>query len=271
MLETLRGYGAGLLAEAGEAGAGREAALAGYAVRVAEQAAAGLQTGTGEVAAARWLDAEDATMRQVLAWALEHDPAVALRLAIALGWWWFLRGRLAGQYLLLREAAGRAEPGSDEWCAAQDWLGRASLFSADMPRALGHFTAARDAMPGRGPSRALADVLASRSVTLLNMDPSGEGAEDGGCSLAMARDLGYPAGEAAALEAVGWAAYDRGDYDEAVRLARLQQQITAAVPAVTRGGSALLTERADRRWGPGRCPGRLRGGAGPVPGMSATC
>jgi predicted ATPase len=40
MLETLRGYGAGLLAEAGE-DAGAAAALAGYAVQVAEQAAAG--------------------------------------------------------------------------------------------------------------------------------------------------------------------------------------------------------------------------------------
>jgi DNA-binding CsgD family transcriptional regulator/tetratricopeptide (TPR) repeat protein len=240
MLETLRAYGAGLVAEAGE-DAGAAAALAGYAVRVAEQAAAGLTTGTGEVAAARWLDAEDATMRQVLAWALAHDPAVALRLAIALGWWWFLRGRLPGQYPLLGRAAARAEPGSDGWCAAQDWLGMASLFSADLPRALGHLTAARDAMQGRGPSRVLADILADRSVVMLNMDRSGEGAEDGRRSLAMARELGYPAGEAAALEALGVAALYRGDYDEAVQLGRLQQQITAAVPAITRGGSAMLT------------------------------
>src|SRR5207344_1156780 len=67
MLETLRAYAAGLLAGAGEqeqAGT----ALAGYALRVAKQAAAGLQTVEGELAAARWLDAEDATMAQVLAW-----------------------------------------------------------------------------------------------------------------------------------------------------------------------------------------------------------
>ena len=168
-------------------------------MQVAGQAAAGLMTGTGEVAAARWLDAEDATMGHVLAWALAHDPAAALRLATALGWWWFLRGRLGGQYLLLGQAAGGAEPGSDEWCAAQDWLGRASLFSADMPRALGHFTAARDAMQGRGPSRLLADVLAARSVILLNLGRTGEGAEEGRRALAMARELRYPAGEAAAL------------------------------------------------------------------------
>ena len=148
MLETLRAYGAGLLAEAGEQD-GAAAALAGYALRVAEQAAAGLQTGTGEVAAARRLDAEDATMRQVLAWAMEHDAAVALRLAVALAPWWLLRGRLAGQYPLLREVAGRAEPGSDGWCAAQFWLGWAALSSADLAGALGHFTAVRDAVADR--------------------------------------------------------------------------------------------------------------------------
>ncbi|HTT54910.1 MAG TPA: hypothetical protein VMH35_26260, partial [Streptosporangiaceae bacterium] len=103
MLETLRAYGAGLLAEAGEDG-GAAADLAGWALGVAEKAAAGLQISTGEVAAARWLDAEDATMRQVLAWAMEHDAAVALRLAVALASWWLLRGRGPGGYPLLREA-----------------------------------------------------------------------------------------------------------------------------------------------------------------------
>ena len=110
MLETLRGYGAGLLADAGEQDQAR-AALARYAVGVAEKAAAGLQTGSGELAAARWLDAEDATMAHVLAWAAEHDLDTAVRLAAALGWWWALRGRLAGQRPLLLELARRAEAG----------------------------------------------------------------------------------------------------------------------------------------------------------------
>ena len=50
-------------------------------------------------------------MRQVLAWAMDHDLPAALRLVAALGWWWYLRGRLAGQYPLLRQAADRAETG----------------------------------------------------------------------------------------------------------------------------------------------------------------
>ena len=91
MLETLRAYGAGLQAEAGDED-WAAAALAGHALGVAEEAAAGLQISTGEVAAAGLLDAEDATMRQVLAWALDHDAALALRLAVALAPWWQLRG-----------------------------------------------------------------------------------------------------------------------------------------------------------------------------------
>ena len=89
LLETLRAYGGQLLAQAGEADEAADA-LAGYAVQVAEQAVAGLQTRTAEVAAIRWLDAEDAMMRQVLAWALDRDPAVAVRPTAALGWWWQL-------------------------------------------------------------------------------------------------------------------------------------------------------------------------------------
>jgi predicted ATPase len=145
MLETLRAYGTERLAEAGE-DAGAAAALAGYALAAAEEAAAGLQTTTGELAAARRLDAEDGTMVQVLAWAMDHDAVMALRLADALGWWWLLRGRLPGRYPLLRELAGRAEPGSEGWCAIQCWLGRAASFAADPPGALSHFAAVRDAV-----------------------------------------------------------------------------------------------------------------------------
>ncbi len=140
MLETLRAYGAGLQAGAGEQDRAA-AALAGYALQVAKQAAAGSQPGDGELAAARWLDAEDATMRQALAWAAAHDTALALRLANALSWWWFLRRRQAGEYPLVCQAAGGAKAGSDGWYTAQVWLGRAALSSADLARALGHFTA----------------------------------------------------------------------------------------------------------------------------------
>jgi predicted ATPase/DNA-binding CsgD family transcriptional regulator len=245
MLETLRAYGAQLRAEAGEQDAAA-AALAGYALRVAEQAAAGLQISAGEVAAARRLDAEDPTMRQVLAWAMAHDAQVALRVADALGWWWWIRGRLTGQYLLLREVAGLAEPGSDGWCAIQCRLGRATGYAGDLAGALGHFTAARDAVGDRGPSRVLADALAGRSTTLLNMGRLAEGTEDGRRSLAMARELDYLVGEGMALAILGAAALYSGDNDGVIQLIR-QEQLIPGMPGwvVLVGVPAMISALID--------------------------
>jgi hypothetical protein len=83
MLETLRGYG---LRQLGQAGEEHEAAaaLAAHALSVAEQAVIQLARRDQELSAARWLDAEEAAVHQGLAWALDHDPPSALRLALAL-------------------------------------------------------------------------------------------------------------------------------------------------------------------------------------------
>jgi predicted ATPase/DNA-binding CsgD family transcriptional regulator len=228
MLETLRAYGAGLLAEAGE-GDAVAAALAWYALQVAEDAMAGVAAGTGEVAAARWLDAEDATTGQVLDWAMQHDAAVALRLAAALAWWWQVRGRLAGQVPLLREAVDRAAAGSDAWCTGHIWLGQAALDSADPAGALRHFTAVRDAIGDRGPSPLLARCLSGRSATLLTMGRIAESADDARRSVALAREGDYPVAEALALAVLGLLACAVGDHDAAGQLARQAEQITAGM------------------------------------------
>ena len=238
MLETLRAYGAGLLAGTGEQ-EDAAAALAGYALRVAEEAAAGSQSGDGELAAARWLDAEDATMWQARAWAMEHDTPVALRLANALGWWWRLRGREAGEYPLVCQAAGRAEAGSDEWCTAQIWLGYAAQTSADLAASLDHFTAVRNAVAGRPPSRALADALAGRAATLRLIGRTVEADGDARRALTLAREIGYPAGEMLTLAELSLEAYYADYHAEAVRLAR---QVAAGIPGATaRRCSYVLT------------------------------
>jgi DNA-binding CsgD family transcriptional regulator/tetratricopeptide (TPR) repeat protein len=241
MLETLRAYGAGLLAEAEE----RERAaiaLAGYALEVAERAAAGLATTTGELAAARWLDAEDATMRQALAWAMQHDVAVALRLAAALAPWWHLRGRSPGGYPLLREAARSAAPDNEGWGAAQYWLGRMAMYHADLAAALSHFSAVRDAIGHHEPSRARADCLSGRSVTLSSMDRAAEAVDDARRSLVLSRELGYHAGEAKALGALSIARRVSGDFDGAAQLARQALQLPADVPGwIIRANRRVLT------------------------------
>ena len=120
MLETLRAYGAGLLAEAGEQDQAPPPRWPGTRCGWPEQAAAGSAVRCRELAAARWLDAEDATMRQVAGLGGgARSGYLRARLADALGWWWLLRGRLPGEYPLLCQVAGRAEAGSDGWCAVQ--------------------------------------------------------------------------------------------------------------------------------------------------------
>ena len=224
MLETLRAYGAGLLAEAGEQDQA-QAALARYAVRVAKEAGAGMLARTGEAAAARWLDAEDAMMGPVLAWALEHDLDVAARLVTALSSWWELRGRLAGQEPLLRELAGRAEPGSDGWCAAQRWLGRIAFEAADPSQGLQRCAAILDVLGDRAPSRALVDCLAMQSTILSNLGRVPEAAASSRRALVMASELGYPSGRARATTGLIIGALYDGRLDEAAQLARQSAQI----------------------------------------------
>jgi len=194
------------------------------------------------VAAAYWLDAENATMRQVQAWAGKHDAAMALRLAAALGWWWFLRGRLAGEYPMLRQAAELAGTGSGRWCAAQFWLGWTALSAPDLEGSLGYFTALRDAIADRPPSRELCDALAGRSVALRNMGRLAEAAADARQALALSREACYPAGEVMALGELSLVASYLEDHHYAVQLARQAEQITAGVPGwIARVSNYALT------------------------------
>ncbi|HEY1621064.1 MAG TPA: LuxR C-terminal-related transcriptional regulator [Streptosporangiaceae bacterium] len=243
MLETLRAYGTVLLAEGGE-GDAVAAALAGYALRVAEDAMDALTTETGEVAAARRLDAEDATMRQALDWAMEHDAAVAPRLAAALAWWWQIRGRLAGQVPLLEAAVDRAVAGSEAWCAGHTWLGQASMDLADPAGALRHFTAVRDAMDNhftadrdatddRGAFALLARCLSGRSATLLGMGRIAEAAGDARRSLSLARKGGHPVTEALALAVLSLIACVGDDRIGAVQLAGQSERIAARLHGPT--------------------------------------
>ena len=229
MLETLRAFGLDRLTEAGER-PGAEALLAQHMLAAAEQAAAGMAASATEVQAATWLDAEDATMHQALVWALEHDPAVALRMAVALGPWWMLRGRRFGQgYAWLRTATGRVAPGDPAWCAGQVLLGE---MTQDVREALDHFTAVRDAIGRHGASTVLVDALVGRAIYLLNMGRVPEGQQEARDVLAMAHELGYRAGELAALTALGSAAARYlGDVEQALEWYRQASRIDlAAIP-----------------------------------------
>jgi predicted ATPase/DNA-binding CsgD family transcriptional regulator len=224
MLETLRAYGAGRLREAGEQSAAASK-LAEHAFVVAAQAAEDMQTGAGELAAARWLDAEDATMQQALTWAAEHEPGLALRLAVALAPWWTQQGRMAVGYPLLRVAAERAGRADDAWPAAQYWLGRAANLTGEFTAALTHYAAASNAVEQNLRSPILADAAAGRANCLLNLGRTAEAAEEAHRALHLAQEIGYPAGEARALVNLFLAAEYSGDTETALRWARQATRI----------------------------------------------
>ena len=85
-------------------------------------------------------------------------------------------------------------------------------------------------MADRPPSRALAAALAGRSSVLRLMGRIAEAADDARRALALAREIGDPAGELLALTDLSLDADYAGDHDEAVRLARQAGQITAGIP-----------------------------------------
>jgi DNA-binding CsgD family transcriptional regulator/tetratricopeptide (TPR) repeat protein len=255
MLETLQAYGAGLLAEAGEDGQ-VAAALAGYAAEVAEEANAGLYSSTWEAAGLRHLDAEEVTLRHALAWAMDHDRALALRLALAQEQWWQIRGRLTSQAPLLAAAAEHAAVGSDEWCAAHMCLGQAAGQLADSAAALEHFSMVRDAVedPQRPASEAgpiiLSICLCGRSSALLAMGRVDEAADDARRALDQGREAGYPGLEAMALVGLSGAVWRGGDRDGALRLARQAQQVPGEIAGALRRAlglivTAILTEAGD--------------------------
>ena len=226
MLETLRAYAAERLAEAGEQ---PEAAarLAAYARQIAEQAAAGFETSTGDLAAAAWLDAEDATMHQGLAWALEHDQDVALALGLALGLWWFLRDRHAAGYACLARAAEHAAPGGLAWCEAQMRLGDLG-WNSGSEVVLAHYAAALEALTGGPPSPLLAQVLAKRAGTLANLGRLPEAADDARRALALARQLGDPASQVRALYWLAATAHYEGEPEQSLDWLRQAQRIDPA-------------------------------------------
>jgi DNA-binding CsgD family transcriptional regulator len=75
---------------------------------------------------------------------------------------------------------------------------------------------------------------------LSNTARAGEAISDGRRALALARELGYPAGEAHALGQLSIAAARSGERDDAVHLARQATQVPDVPGWVARGESSLL-------------------------------
>ena len=227
LLQTLRAYGAGVLAAAGEE-ADAMAALTAFALAVAGQAAAGLATSGDdrELAALRHLDAEDATLGAALDRALGHDPGAALRLALALAPWWLARGRAAGGYTLLAAAAASVHPATD----AQLWLGILARAVGDAAGSLAHYSAAWETATDPLAQSAIL-ALANRAIARRQLGQLAGADGDAERAVVLARQSGDPAAQVFALAVRGQTKYSERTPQEALAWFRQAvDRLTAEVP-----------------------------------------
>jgi predicted ATPase/DNA-binding CsgD family transcriptional regulator len=227
MLRTLHDYALARLREAGEEEQATSA-LAAFAETVAEQATAGLESTDGELGALRWFDAEDAMLNRALDWALDHDPDAALRLANALTRWLRIRGRLVEAQLRLSAAVARCTPQTPGWAMAHVWLGYLLSSSPDSPGSFNCLTTACDAHRDRPPTSVLVEALIGRAVIRLNLGEDPAEVDDARRALALARELGFLAGELQALTALSLIGYYANDQAEVLHWARQAQQLLSA-------------------------------------------
>jgi DNA-binding CsgD family transcriptional regulator len=123
------------------------------------------------------------------------------------------------------------------------WLGLLTAAS-NVTTSFSHLTLVRDAFAGRAPAPVLARALAWRAGALANLGRVPEAAEEGRHALALARELGDPAGEAYALYWLGTAAGYVGDFSGAEAWLRQAQRIDQAAISgwIARHCTILLAE-----------------------------
>jgi predicted ATPase/transcriptional regulator with XRE-family HTH domain len=220
MLETIREYGAELLAERSEtAEIGRRHAA--YYLALAEQAGPAL-TGPEALAWLARLDTEHDNLRAALRWAREQDDgAQALRLAAALWPFWQQRGHLSEGRSWLREALGRRAPAVAPPVRVNGLIGAARLAidQAAYDEAAERCAQAMPAARELGDPRTLAAALNTQGLLARAQDQYADSAGSHRAALEQARAAADRAGEAVALLGLGYAAMFTGDASRAAALA----------------------------------------------------
>ncbi|HEX6605488.1 MAG TPA: tetratricopeptide repeat protein [Chloroflexia bacterium] len=232
MLETIREYAAEQLRAGDEAGeiARRHAA---YYTALAEAAEPEL-TGAEQSNWVARLEEEHANLRAALAWALDHDPAAALRLGGALWRFWWMRGHLAEGRRAIEAALARGggeAPGLR--AKAENAAGGLAWFQSDVPAAVAHYEAslalARAAGDALGLSRALGNLASALSTEGGDYTRAQALLEEG---LALDRALGDDSLMAFSLGKLADLAYFQGDipraaalYEESLALQRARNDV----------------------------------------------
>ncbi|HEV2033949.1 MAG TPA: tetratricopeptide repeat protein [Candidatus Dormibacteraeota bacterium] len=174
LLETVREYAAEKLASAGQLEATRHRHL-NFFLELAETAAQSIRD---QARSAQALELDQDNLRAALDWAGIEHPRLEMRLAAALGWFWFVRGHLSEATQRLTTALSRGGDRDSVRASALKWAG----------------SLARD----------YTGIEAAQSLL-----------QD---SLAISREVGDEAGEADTLHRLAGALRDIGAFDSAADL-----------------------------------------------------
>jgi DNA-binding CsgD family transcriptional regulator/tetratricopeptide (TPR) repeat protein len=226
MLGTIREFAEERLTQSGEAEAAR-AALAAFVLAEAERLEPRF-FGPEDRAVLDQLEAEIDNYRVALAWAIERDPPVALRLAGALWCLWRVRGfPTEGRTWLERALAATAGERTPARSKALDWAGDLAWLQGEFPRATAahaeSLVLAREIGDRAGEARALFGLA---DVARRSGDPA-RSVDHYEAALDHFRALGQDVWVAGSLASLGLLAHDRDDdaaatalLDEAVALYR---------------------------------------------------
>jgi predicted ATPase/class 3 adenylate cyclase/Tfp pilus assembly protein PilF len=219
MLETIREYALERLVARGEEAALRQRHAA-YYLALAERAQP-LLHGAEQLAWLNRLEAEYDNLRVALAWSQAAGRAdVALRLAGALGWFWFVRGYLTeGRAWLAGVLNGFPFAYDSEeraiGAARATALNRAGLlanFQADHHAARALFEEALSLSQASGDRRNTARAFFGQGRCAFAQEDVWSALTLFETSLALAREAGEPWDVTIALAHVGWMAVMQGDY-----------------------------------------------------------
>jgi predicted ATPase/class 3 adenylate cyclase/DNA-binding CsgD family transcriptional regulator len=172
LLETVRQYALERLLDAGEADSVRDRHRDAM-LELAETTAPKLH-GPGQREWLEVLDGEAANLTVALDHAAATDGEQALRLAVALTFWWRLRGLLRAGERGFTRALDAADPAPSSLRAYALWGGGfLAAFMGDFAAALARFEDARAVAEEVGDSAALAHALGGQAFLRLLPDPAG--------------------------------------------------------------------------------------------------
>jgi predicted ATPase len=221
LLDIVRQYGQERLAATGGTGGLRDRHL-GWCLALAEDAEPEL-AGSEQVAWLDRLEREHDNLRAALNWAqASGQVALGMRLAKALGRFWWMHGHLS-------EGRGRLEgfialPGNDKTlpteilAAAVKWAGVLAACQGDYERAVAFYQDSLALFQAMGDSRQSAECLYNLGVVAQHQGAYGQAVRFTEESLVIRRAVGDTAGMAESLSLLGLVATWQSDYKRAEAL-----------------------------------------------------